>query len=121
MITKKSKLSPKKALVSGCKLKSAQKGQVIEAKNSKNAQTLFELLKILSDNGLMDSVKKIDVTKVKEVSFTLMSDTKIYMGDMTEADYKVKCLDAVLAELGDVRGGKIDISEPSNIIYEGGN
>ena len=120
-ITKQSKMRPKKAVISGCKLTGVKKGEIIEAKNEKIKTACLTLIKALDDNGFMDSVKKIDVANIKKISFTLSSDTKIFMGDTTEADYKLKCLGAVLGELGDVRGGEIDVSDPANIVYKGGN
>ena len=50
-----------------------------------------------------------------------MSSTKILFGNSEQLDYKLKCLCAVLDELEEIRGGKIDVSDPSNVIYEGGN
>ena len=78
-------------------------------------------IKTLNDNSLLSSVKKIDITKSDKINFTLTSDTKIIAGKNEQFDYKLKCLNTVLEELGEVRGGKIDISNPSNVIYEGGN
>ena len=70
---------------------------------------------------MLPHVKKIDVSELKSVHFTLNSDTKIVIGRLDQLDYKLKCLNAVLDERGEVRGGKVDVSDPSNVIYEGGN
>ena len=103
-ITKTGKLKPKKAVITGCALKSAKL-----------------ILKTLDENALISSVKRIDITELDKISFTLTSDTKIIVGKSEQLDYKLKCLIDVMEELGEVRGGKIDISNPSNIIYAGGN
>ena len=120
-ITKTGKLKPKKAVVSGVALKNAKKGEIIETKNPKHGEAIRFILKTLNDNSLLSSVKKIDINKSDKLSFTLTSDTKIIVGKTDDFDYKLKCLNTVLEELGEVRGGKINISDPSNVIYEGGN
>ena len=119
-ITKTGKLKPKKAVISGCALKSAKKGEIIETKNSKQTETVKLLIKTLSDNSLISSVKKIDVRKSEKLSFTFTSNTKIILGDSEQLDHKLKSLIHVMEELGEVRDGKIDVSDPSNIIYAGG-
>lgn len=120
-ITKTGKLKPKKAVITGCALKSAKKGEIIEAKKPGYTEEIKFILKTLDENSLISSVKGIDVTKLNKISFTLTSDTKIIIGESEQLDYKLKCLVDVMDELGEVRGGKIDISNPSNIIYAGGN
>lgn len=120
-ITKTSKLKPKKAVISGCALKEAVKGEFIEGKKEEKTQAVKLVLKTLKDNSLLSSVKKIDISDLDKISFTLNSDTKIIIGETQQFDYKLKCLNAVLDELGEVRGGKINVSDPANVIYEGGN
>ena len=51
----------------------------------------------------------------------LISDTKLNFGNAEQFDYKLKCVSTVLDELGEIRGGKINVSDPSNVIYEGGS
>lgn len=120
-ITKTGKLKPKKVIISGCALKSAKKGEIIEPKNAKHTEEIKLILKTLDENALISSVKRIDITELDKISFTLTSDTKIIVGKSEQLDYKLKCLIDVMEELGEVRGGKIDVSNPSNIIYAGGN
>ncbi len=120
-ITKSSKIKPKKAVISGYALNSAKKGEMLDGKKEEKTEAVLLMLRTLSDNSLLSGVKKIDISDLKAISFVLNSDTKVTMGDTLEADYKLKCLSAVLGELGEVRGGKIDVSNPSNVIYEGGN
>ncbi len=120
-ITKTGKLKPKKAVISGCALTGAKKGEFIEGKKQEKTEAVKLILKTLNDNSLLPQIKKIDVSDLKSVYFTLNSDTKIVIGKIDQLDYKLKCLNAVLDELGEVRGGKVDVSDPSNVIYEGGN
>ena len=120
-ITKTGKLKPKKAVISGCALTGAVKGEFIECKKDKKTEAVKLVLGALSDNSLLSSVKKIDLTKLDSIKFILNSDTMITAGTLEQFDYKLKCLNAVLEELGEIRGGKVDISDPANVIYEGGN
>ncbi|MBQ8588019.1 MAG: hypothetical protein IJ454_01370 [Clostridia bacterium] len=75
----------------------------------------------LSENELLSVAKKIDISDVSNISVTLSSDTRIILGDKEQLDYKLKCVVTVLEELGEIRGGKINVSDPSNVIYEGGS
>ncbi len=120
-ISKSSKDSPKKPLVSGYALTKPKVGEDIQSKDSKKTEILKTLLETLIENKLMSFVKKIDITEVSSIGITLNSDTKVTLGEDDQIDYKLKCLNAVLEELGEIRGGKINVSDPSNVIYEGGN
>jgi len=120
-ITKSSKMRPKKAVVSGYALKNPRKGEKIEGKNEAKTQLVKNVLTALNENELLSVAKKIDLSDTSNISVTLNSDTKIVLGDKQQLDYKLKCVGTVLEELGEIRGGKINVSDPSNVIYEGGN
>ena len=120
-ITKSSDIKPKKAIISGYGVKSVKKGSIIEGKSRRKTEIIRSLLTALKDNSLVSSVKKIDISDTDSIFVVMTSDTKINLGDSYQLDYKLKCVCAVLDELGEVRGGKIDVSDPSNVIYEGGN
>ena len=120
-ISKSSKDSPKKPLVSGYALQKPKVGEDMVGKDAKKTEILKSLLGALTENKLITFVKKIDITDVSSIGLTLNSDTKIILGEDDQIDYKLKCLNAVLEELGEIRGGKINVSDPSNVIYEGGN
>lgn len=120
-ITKSSKMKPKKAVVSGFGVKEAKVAGTIIGKKQEKTELLIQLLEALSDNELASSVKKIDISDLKEVYIILSTDTKVILGDIQQIDYKMKCLNTVLEELGEIRGGKINLTDPVDIIYEGGN
>ncbi len=120
-ITKSKDMRPKKAVISGFEVKNDKKGKMIEGKNEKKTLIITELLTVLNDNKVLTGTKKIDISDIKNIYVVLTSDTTVVLGDSYQLDYKLKCLDAVLKELGEIRGGKINVSDPSNVIYEGGN
>lgn len=120
-ITKSSEKRPKKAVISGFAVKNVKKGQTIEGKSNEKTKIVKELMGLLSQSGVLTSVKKIDVSDKTQIMLTLNSDTKIVLGDSEQLEYKMKCADAVRKELGEIRGGKINVSDPSNVIYEGGS
>ncbi len=120
-ITKSSKVRPKKAVVSGYALQNPRKGMSIEGKNKAKTEILKNVLSSLGETELLAVTKKIDISDVSNISVTLNSDTGIIFGDEQQLDYKLKCLGTVLDELGEIRGGKINVSDPSNVIYEGGS
>lgn len=120
-ITKSAKLKPKKTVISGFALKKAEKGEKAEAKDSKKDEILKEILSSLKDEKLISKTKKIDLSDKDKLKLVLSSDTSVILGSDDQINYKVKCLRAVLKELGEIRGGKINVTDPSNVIYEGGN
>lgn len=120
-ITKSKDMRPKKAVISGFKVKNVKKGKQIEGKNEEKTPIITELLTVLNDNSILSNTKKIDISDLENLYLVLTSDTTVVLGDSYQLDYKLKCLNAVLKELGEIRGGKINVSDPSNVIYEGGN
>ena len=120
-ITKSSRFRPKKAVISGYAVKEVKTGKPIVGKDKQKTEVIKVLLGALEDNGILASVKKIDISDLSSVYFVMTTDTKIILGDREQIDYKLKCLTAVMDELGEIRGGKIDVSDSSNVIYEGGN
>ena len=120
-INKSSKMKPKKAVISGYGIKQVKKGQMVVGKSEEKTAILKELLGVLEDNDFLTSLKKIDISDLSAITCTMTTDTKIIIGNREQLDYKLKCLSAVLDELKEIRGGKIDVSDPSNVIYEGGN
>ena len=120
-VTKSSKLKPKKMIISGFGVKSAHVSQPIEGKKQEKTELLRELLAALQTNKLASFIKKADISDVNNILLTLTNGTEVIVGKNDQIDYKLKCLDTVLEELGEIRGGKIDLSNPSDIIYEGGD
>jgi len=120
-VTKATKLKPAKAVVTGYALKSAEVGAQIECKKGDKTELLKLVLEAISNSGKLDMIKNIDVSDKDNIVFAFTSGTKVVLGDDTQLEYKLKCLDAVMAELGEIRGGKINVSDPANVIYEGGN
>ncbi len=120
-ITKSSKLKPKKTVVSGFALKKAEKGDIAECKDNKKDEILKEILSSLKEEKLISKTKKIDLSDKDNLKIVLNSDTSVVLGDSDQINYKIKCIRAVMEELGEIRGGKINVSDPSNVIYEGGN
>ena len=120
-VTKSSKLKPKKMVISGFGVKSAQVSQPIEGKKQEKTEILQELLEALHNNKLASFVKKADISDADNILLVLTNGTEVLMGKNEQTDYKLKCLDTVLEELGEIRGGKINLSNPSDIIYEGGD
>ncbi len=120
-ITKSSKLKPQKTVISGFALKKAEKGELLEAKDSKKYDILKEILSSLKEEKLISKTKKIDLSDKDKLKLVLNSDTSVILGGNDQINYKIKCLKTVMQELGEIRGGKINVTDPSNVIYEGGN
>ncbi len=120
-ITKSSKLKPKKTVITGYAIKNAAKGSFADSKDELKGKALKSILNSLKEGKLISKTKKIDMSDINKIKFVLNSDTSVILGKDDQTDYKIKCLKAVLDELGEIRGGKINVSDPSNVIYEGGN
>ena len=120
-ITKSSKLKPKKMIISGFGVKSARISEKIEGKKPEKTEYVYEFIGAVHDNNLASSVKKADISDMDNIYIVLSTDTEVYMGKKEQTDYKLKCLNTILDELGEIRGGKINLSNPSDMIYEGGD
>ncbi|MBO5009018.1 MAG: FtsQ-type POTRA domain-containing protein [Clostridia bacterium] len=110
-----------KPVISGYPVKKVEKGETVVPKKESKEKLLKSLMTALEENKLMSKLKKIDVSDTDNMTVTLNTDTRIILGDDTQLSYKLKCVNAVLGELGEIRAGKINASDPANVIYEGGN
>ena len=120
-IRRSGKFTPKKAVISGMALKDVKKGTYAVAKKEEKLELAKLLVKELTKGELLTSVTKINIADAKEITLTMNTETVIILGDESQLDYKVKCIVAILEKLGEIRGGKINASDPANVIYEGGN
>lgn len=115
------KFTPKKTVISGMAIKSCRKGEYIVSKKEGKLELAKSIMKELSGAQMLDSTVKINIADPKDISLSLNSETVIILGDKEQLDYKIQCVQAVLEKLGDIRGGKINASDPANVVYEGGN
>ncbi len=116
-VTKSSKLKPKKAVVSGLAIKRVSKGQIIEVKNDAKFELLKNLIGSLKGNEILSRTSAINITDVSHISITLDSKTKILFGNSKDLDYKIEYAKVVLDNQQNIKGGTIDITDTSNVIY----
>ncbi len=110
-----------KPVISGYPVKKVEKGETVIPKKQSKEEILKTFITSLEENKLMSKLKKIDISDEDNLMAVLNTDTKIILGDEEQISYKLKCVNAVMSELGEIRGGKINASDPANVIYEGGN
>lgn len=122
-IEKSNNLVPKKAVISGFGIKNVKKGEKVKPKDEKKREAVVGLLELLKEKNLLDKTMKIDVTDLKNISFTLTSEVKILLGDSKDLDYKTEYAKVVLESQSNMKSGTLDIRDTSNVIYhpqEGG-
>ena len=116
-VDKKGKLKPGRAVITGIALKNVTKGQVAKPKDEKRFSEISKLMDALMKKGIMPRVKKIDLSKKGELSFTLDSDTKVYFGNSSDMDYRMEFVKEILSKQTNLKGGILDISDTTNVIY----
>ena len=93
--------------------------------DSDNAEKLSDLvvrtLTELKNQSILAAVKSVDISDLKNIRMTLVTDTLVNMGEDGEEDgnnieYKIAYLKAILAEMPDSqKGGVIELADTENV------
>ncbi len=119
-----SAIEEKVPVIYGIQAKDSVKGQYVKI-DSDNAPLLTDLvvrmLVELKNQGILSSIKSIDISNLKNIRMTLTTDTLVNMGEDGDEDgnnieYKIAYLKAILAELPESQaGGVIELADTENV------
>ena len=104
-------------LIYGVELEKFGIGQVVDIKNEEISKLLPQFLDELSKNDLLSSVAAMDLNDENNVGMTLRNEAEVVFGDLDKLSYKIAFLKKVVSELGDARGGIIDMSDIEKVTY----
>ncbi len=87
-------------------------GEKAEAAEKKKLENALQMINSFDEMGILDKMTALDVSDSENIKFRYTSELKIEFGDMTDYDYKMKCLDEILDELGETPGGLVNLINP---------
>lgn len=104
-------------LIYGVELEKFGIGSVVEIRNEEVSKLMPQFLDELSKNDLLQSVAAMDLNDENNVTLTLRNEAEVKFGGLDKLSYKIAFLKKVVAELGDARGGIIDMTDIKKITY----
>ena len=104
-------------LIYGVELEKFGIGQIVEIENEQISKLLPQFLDELGKNELLQSVSAMDLNDENNITLKLRNEADVLFGDMDKLSYKVAFLKKVVAELGDARGGIIDMKDIEKVTY----
>lgn len=104
-------------LIYGVELERFGIGSVVEIKNEEISKLMPQFLDELSKNDLLSSVAAMDLNDENNVTLTLRNEAEVKFGDLNKLSYKIAFLKKVVSELGDARGGIIDMTDIEKVTY----
>lgn len=108
--------------VTGMSLKSFKTGEKFEPVKEEKKQVLLDIFAAAEKQKLLASIKNINIADTNDIKFTLDSGTAVVLGKDEELEYKLAYLKEVVKSLDEkTRGGTVDLSDTSNVVYKGGN
>ena len=117
-VNKSSKINPKKAVISGFKIKSVSKGEIIVPANESKFRVVKEILKLLEGKKILPYTSKIELTDLKNIYLVLDTQTRIILGNSDDLEYKIEYAKVILDKQPNARGGLIDLTNTESVIYD---
>ena len=78
-----------------------------------NAQRLtaaLQILRALEDNDIVGSAASVDVTRLNDIILWYGTRYQVNLGDSTNLEYKIACMNDVILQMSDYQSGILDIS-----------
>lgn len=78
---------------------------------------IMENLSLLREKGIISEMQSIDFSDLSSTEGYLKSGTKVIFGKLTDLDYKLSVLLAIMPQIDNSPGAYIDLTTPSNAFY----
>lgn len=110
-----------KPIITGITLEDVSLGQKIKIKKDENFfYKLISLLNVLKNTKLLESISEINLDSNDEFVLYTIYNMKIYLGNCTSIDYKIRFIQKILVDLYSkgIDDGIIDFSYEGNPVYK---
>ena len=78
--------------------------------NSQRLGVAQQILQALEQNDLVGSAASVDVSRLDDIILWYGTRYQVNLGDDSNLDYKISCMNEVIMELNDYQSGILDIS-----------
>lgn len=96
--------------LTGVTAKSPKEGRQMETGEQENFDVAQQILKLLSESGLVSQITEINVEKTYDVVIWYGNQYEIHLGGSDRLEYKLRYLLSIMDKLDNVRGGVIDLT-----------
>lgn len=108
--------------VTGISLKAFKVGEEFVPAKKDKKQVLVDIFEASEKQNLTGSIKNINLSDTSDIKLTLDSGTGVVLGKNEQLEYKLAYLKEVIKSFDDkTRGGTVDLSDTSNVVYKGGD
>ena len=70
----------------------------------------LQILKALEDNDIVGSAASVDVSRIDDIILWYGTRYQVNLGDSTRLEYKIACMNAVIAQMSEYQSGVLDCS-----------
>ena len=70
----------------------------------------LEILKALEANDIVGSAASVDVSRIDDIVLWYGTRYQVNLGDSTRLDYKIACMNSVIAQMSEYQSGVLDCS-----------
>jgi len=80
--------------------------------------TVLDIADYLEQNGIIGGVDSLDISRLGDIRLTYADRFQVKLGDHTQLQYKISCLKSIIDNMESYASGTVDITDPSNILYD---
>lgn len=121
-IKKAANVQDAKMTVTGITLKSFKEGSEFVAAKSEKKEILTDVFAAAKKQKIFDEITNINLADIKSIKLTLKNKMTVILGENESLEYKMAYLTEIINNLDEkTRGGTVDLSDTSNVVYKGGN
>lgn len=104
-------------LISGIEAENAKISEKISVQDSIKFDIILDNLTILREKGIISELSEIDFSDLSSTQGYLKGGAKVIFGKLTDLEYKLSVLLAILPQIDAGEGAYIDLTTPSNAYY----
>lgn len=82
----------------------------VTTENSQRLDAARQILQALEQNDIVGSAASVDVSRLDDIILWYGTRYQVNLGDDSNLDYKISCMNEVILELNDYQSGILDIS-----------
>ena len=104
-------------LIKGIDIENIEISKKIAVQDTIKFDIIIANVDILRDKGILDELASVDFSDLSSAFGYLHNGVKVIFGKLTDLDYKISMLMAVLPQIDATPGAYIDLTNPQNAFY----
>ena len=121
-VQKATEVQDGKMTVTGISLKSFKVGSDFVPVKAGKQKILLNIFAAAQKQKMLGDIKNINLSDERNIKITIENNINVVLGKNEKLEYKLAYLTEVVKNLDEkTRGGTVDLSDTSNVVYKGGN